>query len=37
VHIVADEPPEALVADLAATWAATGGDLGAVTEALLRH
>lgn len=37
VHFVADDPPPALVADLAATWRDTEGDLGAVTEALLSH
>ena len=37
VHFVADEPDPALVADLAAVWHLTGGDLDAVTEALLTH
>lgn len=37
VHFVADDPPPALVADLADVWAATGGDLAAVTAALVQH
>ncbi|MBD3766161.1 MAG: DUF1800 family protein, partial [Rhodobacterales bacterium] len=36
-HFVADDPPPALVADLADVWAATGGDLAAVTAALSRN
>ncbi len=34
-HFVADDPPPALVAKLAATFTATRGDLRAVTEALV--
>ena len=34
-HFVADEPPEALVARLAAVFRDTDGDLGAVTLALV--
>lgn len=36
-HFVADEPPAALVADLAATWRGTRGDLGQVASALGEH
>jgi uncharacterized protein (DUF1800 family) len=36
-HFVADEPPEELVEALAATFEATGGDLGEVTGTLLAH
>lgn len=36
-HFVADDPPADLVAALEARWRDTGGDLMAVTEALLRH
>lgn len=36
-HVVADDPPAALVADLAAEWRATGGDLGRVAAALAGH
>ena len=35
VHFVADDPPAALVDRLEATWADSGGDLSAVTAALL--
>ncbi len=35
-HVVADEPPPALVAELAQTFARTDGDLGALTRTLLR-
>nr|WP_244868087.1 DUF1800 domain-containing protein [Vannielia litorea] len=37
VHFVSDTPPEGLVAALRARFEETGGDLGAVTEALLEH
>ncbi|NKX44751.1 DUF1800 domain-containing protein [Roseibacterium sp. KMU-115] len=37
VHFVADDPPAALVEDLAAVYAAQGGDLMAVTGALVTH
>lgn len=37
VHFVSSEPDPDLVATLAATFEATGGDLGAVTAALLEH
>lgn len=37
VHFVADDPDPGLVAALEARFAATGGDLLAVTEALLAH
>lgn len=37
VHFVADDPPEALVAALADRWRDSGGQLTAVTEALLSH
>ncbi len=37
VHFVADDPPPDLVAALTARWRDTGGDLLAVTEALLTH
>lgn len=37
VHFVADEPPADLVADLAAEWVASGGDLGRVSRALAAH
>jgi uncharacterized protein (DUF1800 family) len=36
-HVVADDPPAALVADLAAEWRASGGDLGRVASALAAH
>lgn len=36
-HFAADDPPEALVADLAAVWLDSGGDLGAVIAALVAH
>lgn len=36
-HFAADDPPEALVADLAAVWTDTGGDLRAVSAALVTH
>lgn len=36
-HVVADDPPAALVADLAAEWRASGGDLGRVAAALATH
>lgn len=36
-HFVADEPPEALVAALEASWTKTGGDLKAVCRTLLTH
>jgi uncharacterized protein (DUF1800 family) len=34
-HFVADDPPPALVARLEETWAASGGDLARVAEALI--
>lgn len=37
VHFVADDPPAALVSDLAAVFRATGGDLAAVHGALAEH
>jgi uncharacterized protein (DUF1800 family) len=37
VHFVSDAPEAGLVEALAQTWLATGGDLLAVTGALLRH
>lgn len=37
VHFVADTPDPALVQHLEATWRATGGDLAAVSAALLDH
>lgn len=37
VHFVADDPEAGLVAHLTATYLATGGDLSAVTGALLEH
>jgi len=37
VHFSADTPPEPLVAALEARYRETGGDLGAVTQALLDH
>ncbi|WP_377508265.1 DUF1800 family protein [Octadecabacter sp. R77987] len=37
VHFVADDPPASLVDELAAVFADTGGDLGAVVAAMLRH
>ena len=37
VHFVADTPDAALVAALEAAWAGTGGDLAAVTAALVTH
>lgn len=37
VHFVADDPPPALVADLAAVFRATGGDLPALHGALADH
>ena len=37
VHFVADEPPPALVADLAAVFRATGGDLPSLHGALAEH
>jgi uncharacterized protein (DUF1800 family) len=37
VHFIADRPDAGLVADLRARFLDTGGDLLAVTEALLRH
>lgn len=37
VHFVADDPPADLVADLAATWRGTGGDLGQVNAVLAGH
>lgn len=37
VHFVADDPDAGLVAALTQAFADTGGDLGAVTEALLTH
>ena len=37
VHFVSDQPDPALVAHLAARFGETGGDLGAVTAALLEH
>lgn len=37
VHFVADDPPADLVADLAAEWRASGGDLGRVCRALAAH
>ncbi len=36
-HVVADDPPDALVADLAAEWRASGGDLARVSAALATH
>lgn len=36
-HFAADDPPEALVADLAAVWSGSGGDLRAVNAALVTH
>jgi uncharacterized protein (DUF1800 family) len=36
-HLVADEPPAALVDAMAARWLATGGDLTQVFRTLLRH
>jgi uncharacterized protein (DUF1800 family) len=36
-HFVADDPPAALVADLAAEWRRSGGDLGRVAAALAGH
>ncbi len=36
-HFVADDPPAAVVDALAATFAATGGDLRAVMRALVEH
>jgi uncharacterized protein (DUF1800 family) len=35
-HFVADEPPQALVDALTATWLETGGELAAVYETLIR-
>ncbi|MEL6645967.1 MAG: DUF1800 domain-containing protein [Pseudomonadota bacterium] len=37
VHFVADEPDPALVAAMEAAWLETGGDLMAVTQAMLEH
>jgi uncharacterized protein (DUF1800 family) len=37
VHVVADDPPPDLVADLTAEWRTSGGDLGRVARALARH
>lgn len=37
VHFVADDPPASLVDELAGVFADTGGDLGAVVAAMLRH
>ncbi len=37
VHFVADDPPLGLVDALARAFGQSGGDLGVVTEALLRH
>ncbi len=37
VHFVSDVPDKALVTALEAVWNETGGDLAAVTDALLRH
>jgi len=37
VHFVSDTPDPALVADLAAVWMQTGGDLLAVSQALVTH
>ncbi|ARJ68324.1 DUF1800 domain-containing protein [Paracoccus contaminans] len=37
VHFAADDPPAALVADLAATWRASGGDLAQVNAVLAGH
>lgn len=37
VHFVSDQPDPALVADLAAVWTRTGGDLLAVSTALTEH
>jgi len=37
VHFVADDPPPGLVADLAAVWRDSGGDLGRVSVALAEH
>jgi len=37
IHFVADDPPEGLVADLAAEWRAGDGDLGRVARALAAH
>ncbi|MCO6383422.1 DUF1800 family protein [Oceanicola sp. 502str15] len=37
VHFVSDTPPPALVEALRARFAETGGDLGAVTAAMLEH
>lgn len=37
VHFVADQPPAALVTDLAAVWSDTAGDLASVHQALLDH
>ena len=36
-HFAADDPPEALVGDLAAVWTDSGGDLRAVSAALVTH
>ncbi|WP_157937698.1 DUF1800 domain-containing protein [Oceaniglobus roseus] len=37
VHFVSDDPPQALVDQMSATWTKTGGDLFAVYDAMLRH
>jgi len=37
VHFLADDPDPAAVSAMASAWAETGGDLGAVTAALLGH
>lgn len=37
IHFAADDPPEALVADLAAVWLDSGGDLSAINAALVAH
>lgn len=37
VHFVSDDPPQALVDDLAATWRGTGGDLAQVNAVLAGH
>lgn len=37
VHFVADDPPEGLVQDMAATWRESGGDLPQVYRVLVTH
>ncbi|WP_246026754.1 DUF1800 domain-containing protein [Paracoccus luteus] len=37
VHFVADDPPDALVADLTDAWRGSGGDLATVYGVLVRH